>query len=326
MRAVVVERFQEPAELTVSEAPDPAPSAGALLVDVRAAGCNFFDTLLVKGNYQVKPAFPFVPGGELAGVVRSVGEGVAGFAPGDHVMAALPFGAFAELVNVPEIVARRIPERLSFEQAAAFPVVYPTAHAALVHRGGLRSGETVVVTAAAGGVGLAAVQIAKALGARVLAIAGGAEKLEIARRAGADHAVDYLESGWVDQARDLLGGRADLVVENVGGDVFDACTRLVAWEGRIVVVGFAGGRIPELKVNRVLLKHFSVIGLHYGPMVARAPDLGVEIHRALAELVEQSKIEPIVSQVYPLAEVGRALEALASRKTHGKIVLSVGNG
>jgi NADPH2:quinone reductase len=322
MRAVVVERFQEPAELRVSEAPAPEPTSGALLVDVRAAGCNFFDTLLVKGNYQVKPALPFIPGAELAGVVRSVGDGVTGFAPGDRVMAALPFGAFAEQVSVPAIAARRVPDRLSFREAAAFPVVYPTAHAALVHRGALRAGETLLVTAAAGGVGLAAVQIGKALGARVIAIAGGAEKLAVARSAGADVAIDYLEPDWVDRARAATDGNGiDLVIENVGGDVFDGCTRLLAWEGRLVVVGFAGGRIPELKVNRVLLKHISVIGLHYGPMVLKAPALGAEIHRALTELVDSGKIKPIVSRAYPLEQVGLALEALASRKTHGKIVL-----
>jgi NADPH2:quinone reductase len=295
-----------------------------LTVDVRAAGVNFFDTLLVQGKYQVKPAFPFVPGAELAGVVSKVGSGVSGFREGDRVMSSLPYGAFAARVNVPAPLASAVFDGMPFEEAAAFPIVYPTSHAALVHRARLEPGETVLVTAAAGGVGLSSVQIAKALGARVIALAGGNEKLEVTRRAGADIAIDYREPDWVDRVKAATGGRgADVIVENVGGDVFDGCMRCIAWGGRIVVVGFAGGKIPELKLNRVLLKHIAIVGLHWGPMVQHERERVDASHAALAELYAAGKIRPVIWRTFPLERVGEALAAIASRESYGKIVLTV---
>jgi NADPH2:quinone reductase len=324
MKAVVVERFCDPSELAVAEAPEPSVEAGSVLVDVRAAGVNFFDTLIVQGKYQVKPALPFVPGAEVAGVVRAVGEGVGGFALGDRVMASLPYGGFCERVNVPAPVARKVPEAMPFEEAAAMPIVYPTSHAALVHRARLEAGETVLVTAAAGGVGLSSVQIAKALGARVIAVAGGADKLEVARRAGADVAIDYREGDWVDRVRKATEGRGvDVVIENVGGDVFEGATKVMAWGARLIVVGFAGGTIPELKMNRVLLKHISIIGLHWGPMVIHERDKVDASHAALMELYAAGKIRPVIYRTYPLEQVAEALGAIASRKSHGKIVLTL---
>jgi NADPH:quinone reductase len=324
MRAVVVDRFQEPSELVVSQLPAPAAEPGMLLVDVHAAGCNFFDILLVQGKYQVKPPFPFIPGAEVAGTVRAVGEGVTGFSVGEHVMASLPHGAYAETVNVPPIVTSPIPEGLSFAEAAAFPIVYPTSYAALVFRGQLRAGEWVLVTAAAGGVGLSSVQIAKALGARVIAVAGGEEKLAVAREAGADVAIDYGDASWVDAVRAATGGRGvDVVIENVGGAIFEGALKSLAWGGRLVVVGFAGGTIPEIKANRVLLKHVAIVGLHWGPMVMHEPEKLREAQRELAELVAAGKLRPVVWKRYPLERVTEALEALGSRKSWGKIVLDM---
>lgn len=323
MKAIVVDRWTSPAALALSEVADPSPEPGMLTVEVRAAGCNFADVLLVQGTYQMKPPFPFIPGSELAGVVKAVGEGVAGFVPGDRVMSSVLLGAFAEQVNVPAAVAMKLPEGMSFDEGGAFPIVYSTSHAALVHRAHLREGETVLVTAAAGGVGLSSVQIAKALGARVIALAGGEQKLAVVREAGADVAIDYREGDWIDRVKAETSGRGvDVVIENVGGDVFHGCMKCLAWEGRLVVIGFAGGHIPELKVNRVLLKQVSVVGLYWGMMLMNTPALVMESQRELAKLYEAGKIKPVVWKRFPLSDTGAALEALASRKSWGKIVVA----
>ncbi|HEX3596133.1 MAG TPA: NADPH:quinone oxidoreductase family protein [Polyangiaceae bacterium] len=322
MRAVVVERFMKPSELTVSETAEPALGDDQVLVDVRAAGCNFFDTLLVQGKYQVKPPFPFSPGGEIAGIVREVGARVTGPTPGDRVMAHVGHGGFAErAVAAPEAL-HPIPDGMSFEQAAAFPIVYGTAYASVVQRGAVRPGETVLVTAAAGGVGLAAVQIARAVGARVIALASG-DKLDVARDAGADLAFDYRAEGWIDGVRAATAGRgADVVIENVGGDVFDGCTRCIAWGGRLAIVGFASGRIPEVSTNRVMLKHISLVGVHFGPMYREELHSVRDAFRALDSLFRQGKVTPLVSATMPLERVAEALDALGGRKTVGKVVLT----
>lgn len=323
MRAVVVERWMEPAELRVSEVPEPVVEAGSVVVDVHAAGCNFFDVLLVQGKYQVKPAFPFIPGAEVAGTVSALGEGVTTLSLGQRVMASLPYGAFAERVLVPAGACVSLPAAMSFTQGAAFPIVYPTSHAALVHRARVQAGETVLVTAAAGGVGLSSIQIAKALGARVIALAGGAEKLDVARAAGADVALDYGAEGWVDAVREATGGRGvDVVIENVGGDVFEGALKSLAWGGRLIVVGFAGGKIPEIRANRILLKHIAVIGLHWGPMAIQEPDQVRASHAELAAWFEQGKLRPEVWRTFEPERVSEALGALASRKTWGKVVLA----
>src|SRR2546429_9724142 len=206
MRAIVVDRWMEPRDLGVREVPEPELGPGTLAVEVRAAGCNFFDILMVRGQYQVKPAFPFIPGAELAGVVRAVGSGVEGFAAGDRLLASVPLGAFAERAAVPARGAWQMPESMSFAEGASFPIVYPTSGVGLAVRAGLRRGETLLVHAAAGGVGIAAVQIGKALGARVIATAGGAEKLAVARRAGARGALDYRSAGWGEGGRAAAAG------------------------------------------------------------------------------------------------------------------------
>jgi len=322
MRAVVVDRWMEPSELTVRDMPEPESGPGMLGVEVRAAGCNFFDILMARGQYQVKPPFPFVPGAELAGVVHTVGDDVRGFKPGDRVLAAVPLGAFAERAAVPARAAMRMPEGMSFEEGAAFPIVYPTSYAGLVFRAGLQRGENLLVHAAAGGVGIAAVQIGKALGARVIATAGGPEKLEIARRAGADVAIDYANGDWVEAVKQATGNRgADVIYDSVGGDVTDGSLKCIAWNGRLLVIGFASGRIPEVKLNRVLLKNISLVGLHWGAHALNEPARIGETFDALFALLGEGKIKPLVYRTYGLDELPDALAALGSRRSWGKVIV-----
>ncbi len=322
MRAVVVEKWQGPAELTVSEVPEPSPGPGTLSVEVRAAGCNFFDILMIQGKYQVKPPFPFTPGAEIAGVVREVGPGVEGFAPGDRVFASAGLGGFAEVAVVPARGAYALPDGMSFEEGAAFPIIYPTSYAALVFRAALERGETLLVHAAAGGVGIAAVQIGKALGARVLATAGGAEKCEVARREGADEVIDYREEDFVARVKELTDGRgADVIYDSVGGDVFDGSMKCIAWNGRLLVIGFAGGRIPEVRANRILLKNISVVGLHWGAHVSHEPEKIDRTFAGLFDLYREGKVRPVIFKTYALEELPAALEALGGRVTYGKVIV-----
>ena len=299
MRAIVVDRWMEPSELAVREAPEPRLRPGGLLVDVRAAGCNFFDILMARGQYQVRPPFPFIPGAEVAGVVREVAAGVRDFAPGDYVLSAPGIGAFAERAVVAADATWKMPPDMSFDEAAALPIVYPTSYAGLVYRAALRPGEQLLVHAAAGGVGIAAVQIGKALGARVLATAGGPEKLEIARQAG-----------------------ADVIYDSVGGDTTDLSLKCIAWNGRLLVIGIASGKIPEVELNRVLLKNIAVTGLHWGAHAVHEPARVGETFRALFDLYAAGKIRPVIFGRHPLAEVPAALDVLGSRKSYGKIIVT----
>jgi NADPH2:quinone reductase len=323
MRAIVVERWMEPAELALGEAPEPALRPGTLLVEVKAAGCNFFDILMCRGSYQVKPPFPFVPGAEVAGVVAALGEGVVGFAPGDRVFGSSGLAGFAERALVPAGAAWRLPDAMGFAEGAALPIVYPTSYAGLVLRAALAPGETLLVHAAAGGVGSAAVQIGRALGARVLATAGGAEKLAVARRSGAHVAIDYREEDFVARVLEETGGRgADVIYDPVGGDVFEKSMKCIAWNGRLLVIGFAGGEIPSVKLNRVLLKNISLVGLHWGAYAKHEPARIPETMQALLQLHAKGAIRPEIYRSYPLAEAGKALVALGSRETWGKVVLT----
>jgi NADPH2:quinone reductase len=323
MRAIRVERWMDPADLCVSEIPEPTAGPGALQIEVRAAGCNFFDTLIVQGKYQVKPDFPFTPGGEIAGVVKQVGEGVEDFAVGDLVLAWTRTGGFAEAAVVPASDAYRMPDGMSFEEGAAFPIIYPTSYAALVFRANLQAGETLLVHAAAGGVGSSAVQIGKALGARVIATAGGDEKVAIVRKNGADEVIDYRLGDFVDRVREFTDGRgADVIYDSVGGDVFDRSLKCIAWNGRLIVVGFAGGRIPEVKVNRILLKNIAVTGIHWGGYPEHEPERVTETFDGLFALYREGKIKPLIYGTYPLEALPNALGDLVSRKTHGKLIIT----
>jgi NADPH2:quinone reductase len=312
----------EPSSLVYADVPDPQPRAGEVVVDVRAVGCSFPDILIVQGKYQKKPPLPFSPGCEVAGVVSAVSDGVSDLTVGQRVFAMMSWGAYAERVAVPAAAVYPLPATLSFEEGAAFGLVYQTSYCALVHRTTLRRGETVLVHAAAGGVGLAAVQIARALGARVIATAGSQAKLEIARAAGADVLIDYRRDDWVERVKKATDGAgANVIYDPVGGDTFDGSTKCVAFEGRILIVGFAGGRIAEVATNRILLKNISVVGVHWGLYSERDPVL---VHRWMTDLlgmVERGDLRPVIFKTFPLARAADALTAIGSRESYGKVVL-----
>ena len=322
MRAIVVDRWMDPSELQVSEAPAPGIAPGKVRIAVRAAGCNFFDILQCKGEYQVKPPFPFIPGAEVGGVVAEVGEGVDGLAVGDRVLGSCGLGGFAEEVVAPAGSVYRIPDAMSYAEGAALPVIYPTSYMALVNRAPVQKGETLLVHAAAGGVGTAAVQIGKKLGARVIGTAGGAEKLEVARKCGADVVIDYREEDFVARVMEETDGRgADVIYDSVGGDIFDRSLKCIAWNGRLLVIGFAGGRIPEVKANRILLKNIAIIGLNFGGHAAKQPEVIPATMEGVFRMYEDGGLDPVIYGSYPLADAARALGDLGSRKTWGKVIL-----
>ena len=323
MKAVVVARKMEPGALKVSEIDSPALTDDGVRIEVRAGGCNFSDILMLQEKYQVKPTFPFVPGAEVAGVVREVGADVPdSMEIGTRVLARCGLGGFADEVVVPAAAVYRLPDALSFEAGAALPTVYPTSYAALVWRAPVVRGETLLVHAAAGGVGLSAVQIGKALGARVIATAGGSAKLQVARRAGADVLIDYRREDFVPRVLEETDGRgADVIYDSVGGETTDRSLKCIAWNGRLLVIGFASGEIPEIKLNRVLLKNIAIVGLHWSAYSEREPERIDDCFEGLFEMAERGAIEPLVSARYRLEEAGQALLDLATRKTVGKIVL-----
>src|SRR5262245_26562415 len=322
MQAMLVEQWGEPRDMVLRELPDPRPGKGQVAIEVKAIGCNFFDILIAQGKYQVKPPLPFSPGGEVAGVVRALGEGVNGLAVGDRVFAMLGYGGFATMCLAPAAGTVKMPDSMSYEHGAAFGVVYQTSYFGLVYRAALQPGETLLVHAAAGGVGLAAVQIGKALGARVLATASSAVKLEIARQPGAELEFDYSTPEWVDGVKQATGGRgADVIYDPVGGEIFELSTKCIAFAGRLLVVGFASGVIPTIQINRVLLKNISIVGLHWGAYRLNDPAKIPEAMQALFEMYERGAVRPVVSSTYPLAEAAKALDEIASRRSVGKVVL-----
>lgn len=319
---MVVRELGGPEALVREDLESPRPGPGEVRVALRAIGCNFADTLITRGKYQVRPELPFAPGLEGVGEVVEVGEGVGRCAVGDRVLAIVPYGAYASELVAPETRVFRLPESASDDDGVALGVAYQTSMLALATRAQLRAGETLLVHAAAGGVGLAAVQIGKAMGAKVIGTAGSPEKLALVRDAGADHALDYRDEGWVDEVKALTGGRgADVIYDPVGGEIFDKSTKCIAFAGRILVVGFAGGQIPTLAMNRVLVKNFAVVGVHWGAYFDHDPEALEEDARALFALYERGLIKPVVAARFPLERAKDALEALADRKTVGKVVL-----
>jgi len=322
MKAVLARMWGEPAMLEYTEVFPPAPRPGQVLIDVKAIGCNFPDILIVQGKYQKKPPLPFSPGAEVAGVVRDVGPGVTQVGIGERVFALMDWGAYAEQVVVDQHHAYALPGFMTFETGAAFGLAYQTAWCGLVRRAALRRGETLLVHGAAGGAGLAAVQLGKALGARVIATAGSREKLEVARAAGADVLVNYRTEEWIERVKKETDGRgADVIYDPVGGDVFDGSTRCIAFEGRLLVIGFTSGRIAEVATNRVLLKNVSIVGVHWGLYSERDPVLVRRWMVELLKLAEAGQLKPVVSKTFPLREATRALAAIASRESYGKVVL-----
>lgn len=319
---MVVRELGGPSALEVEELKSLCVGPREVGIEVKAVGCNFFDILITQGKYQVRPELPFAPGAEVAGIVTDVGEGADGFSRGDRVTALLVHGGYASAVSAPVNRVFAVPSEMSFEDAAAAGLVYQTSHVALVHRANLRAGETLLVHAAAGGVGLAAVQIGAALGARVIGTAGTGDKLALVAQNGADYVVNYREEDWVARVKQLTDGRGvDVIYDPVGGDTFDASTKCIAFEGRILVVGFASGRIPTMTMNRVLLKNFSLLGIHWGLYFEKDPNVLHESQRALSQMYAEGKIRPVVSGTYPLRDAQAALAALGSRETTGKVVL-----
>jgi NADPH2:quinone reductase len=330
LKALLVREHGPIETLRLAEAPDPVPRAGQVLIDVRAASINFPDLLVVQGTYQKLPARPFSPGKDLAGVVAAVGDGVTSCRPGDRVCAQVEYGAYAEKCVVPQqLNCHLLPSSMSFIDAAAMGLTYLTAHFALVERGGLRSGETVLVTGAAGGVGLATVQVAKALGATVLATVSSEQKAKLVRQHGADHVVrtdvPQLRESLREEVRKVIGPKGvDLIVDSVGGDVFEASLRAIAWSGRLVIVGFAGGRIPEIKAGYLLVKNIALIGLQFSDYRDRDPGKVRAAQQALFRLYEAGRIKPHVMASYPIQQYLDALKAVRDRKVVGKVVLTMG--
>src|ERR1043166_103107 len=317
MKAVLCRAWGTPDVLRFEAVEARAVRPNEVRIRVRAAGVNFADTLMVGGTYQVKPPFPFIPGLEAAGVIVEVGADVAGLQAGHRVLAVLRNGgASAEeiVVNAASVVA--IPDAMDFVTAAAFPVAYGTSHFALTHRGHLTPGETLLVLGAAGGVGLTAVEIGKAMGARVIAAAGGKEKLAVAQTHGADAVIDYTTESIRDRVREFTSGKgADVVYDPVGGDAFDQALRAVNWEAGMLIIGFAGGRIQAVPANLILVKNISVIGVVWGAQAERDP---VWISRNLAELLrwwEAGRVKPRISKTFPLGAAVEALTALLSRRS-----------
>jgi NADPH:quinone reductase len=322
MKAIQCRAWGAPDALRLEEVERPNLEPHQVRIRVRAAGVNFADTLMVGGSYQVKPPFPFSPGLEAAGEIVETGAAVDNLPAGQRVLAVLRYGAYAEEIVVDAAAVVPIPAAMDFATAAAFSVAYGTAHFALTRRGHLQAGETLLVLGAAGGVGLTAVEIGKAIGARVIAAAGGAGKLEVARWRGADDLIDYRSESIRDRVRALTDGKgADVVYDPVGGDAFDQALRAVNWEARMLVIGFAGGRIQAVPANLILVKNISVIGVVWGAQAERDPVL---ISRNLAELLrwwQADRLKPLVAKVFPLAAAGAAMNALLSRQYAGKIVL-----
>jgi NADPH2:quinone reductase len=328
MQALIINEHGPLEKLTLGEFPDPKPGKGEVLIDVHAASVNFPDLLVIGGTYQNLPPRPFVPGKDLAGVVAAVGEGVSRVKPGDRVLAQIEHGAFAERAVVREVLCFVMPAAMPFEDGAAMGLVYLTAHNALIERAQFRAGETVLVTGAAGGVGLACVQLAKALGAIVVATVSSEEKARIARDSGADHIVRTdvpdLRESFRKQVFDAVGKRGiDLVLESVGGDVFDASLRVMAWCGRLVIIGFAAGRIPEVKMGYLLVKNISLIGLQSSDYRERTPEVVRKAYEHLFALYEQGKIKPHVMAAYPMKDYLTALNTVKDRKVLGKVVITM---
>ncbi len=332
MRAVVLNAERNREAVTLEDVPEPSFGADDVLVDVAAAAVNFPDILMLDGKYQIRPDPPFILGKDAAGTVAAVGDGVAGFAPGDRVMLYVHYGAFAERVAAPVHQCFALPEGVDFEAGAAMGLVYQTAYLALVERAALQPGETVLVTGGSGGVGLATVSLAKALGAgTVLAGLTTPAKADAVREAGADHIVDFSGENIRDSVREnvheVTGGEGvDVVIDMVGGDVFDACLRAVAWSGRVVIVGFAGGRIAELKTNYLLLKNIAVMGSTLTGYYRREPQTMAKAQSVVFDLYSQGRIKAHIMERYPLEAFADALALVERRKVVGKAVLTTGRG
>lgn len=322
MKAIVCEQFASVDALQYQDMADPVAGKGQVLVEVKAIGVNYPDGLLVQGLYQMKPPFPFIPGMEVAGVISALGDGVTHLRVGQRVVAVPGIGAYAEKVVVDSTAVMPLPEVISDEEAAGLVTAHATAHHALKQRAHLQPGEWLVVTGAAGGTGLAAVQIGKAMGARVVAVCSSQEKLDIAKAHGADVLINYRESDLKTELKRLNNGQGvDVVYDVVGGDAFDACSRSMAWNGRLLVVGFASGRIPQFQVNLALVKGYSVVGVFWGNFTRYEPRSFRENLTELMDWYVKGSIKVLVDEVFPLRDAARALHKVMGRGVKGKVIL-----
>ncbi|SHG00133.1 NADPH2:quinone reductase [Microbulbifer donghaiensis] len=325
MRALICEEYGSAELLIIAERELPELQSDEVCIDVRAAGINFPDALIIAGKYQVRPPLPFVPGGECAGVISAVGDKVKNFKVGDRVIAMPGMAAFAEQVHVKEHLLVPMPDKLSFEQAAGFCITYATSYYALKQRAAIKDGETLVVLGAAGGVGVTAIQLGKAMGARVIACASTDEKLEFCKRAGADELINYSKENLKERIKELTEGRgADVIYDPVGGDFTEEAYRSIAWSGRYLVIGFASGDIPKLPMNLPLLKAGDIMGIFWGSWAQRDPQANLQNFAELLQMVEEGKLDPLTTEVYPFEEYIQAFAAITERRARGKVIFTLG--
>jgi len=325
MRAILCKEFGPAEKLVIEDIESPAVKGSGVKIRVKAAGLNFPDTLIIEGKYQLKPTMPFSPGGEMAGEVLEVGDKVTRFKPGDRVMGLTGYGAFAEEIVVPEAQLIPIPQGMSDEEAAAFSMVYGTSYHALKQRANLQEGEKLLVLGASGGVGLATVELGKIMGAHVIAAASSADKLAVAKEAGADELINYTEENLKDAVKARARQGVDVIYDPVGGDFTEQALRCMAWEGRHLIIGFAAGEIPKIPANLPLLKGCSVMGVFWGNFTMKDPKTNMQNIMELLQFYSQGKIKPRVSEVFAFEDYAQALNALTERRAKGKIVLKVGD-
>lgn len=325
MRAVTCSEHGLPEKLKLAtDWPEPEVGEHDVLIDVKAAGLNFPDVLMIQGKYQMQPEMPFIPGGECAGVVSAIGEKVTRYKVGDKVISAGGSGAFCERIAVHELGAFPMPEALTFEQAAGVSITYFTSYYALKQRANLQAGETLLVLGAAGGVGTTAVELGKLMGAKVIAAASSDEKLELCKQLGADEVINYSEVGLKDAIKELTGGKGvDVVYDPVGGDYAEPAIRGMGWNGRYLVIGFASGPIPKIPLNLTLLKGCSLVGVFWGRFTGEEPEVNLKNIEELWELFNSGKIAPVVTDSYPLEQYEEAFNCMMERRARGKVILTM---
>lgn len=325
MKAVLCKHYGSPSDLVVEDVPSLKAGFEQVVIAVHACGVNFADTLIIQGKYQIKPAMPFSPGGEVSGIIKEVGAGVTRFKPGDRVIAVTTWGGFAEEAAADAARTIHLPEGMNFNTASALVLTYGTSHHALKDRAELKSGETLLVLGAAGGVGLAAIEVGKVIGARVIAAASSDEKLAFCSEHGANEVINYAREDLRGRIRELTGGRGvDVVYDPVGGDYSEPALRSMAWRGRFLVVGFAAGRIPNIPLNLPFIKGSSVVGVLWGAFTHLEPQRNEESLQELLTWVKQGKLKPYIAATYPLERAADALHNLMNRSVKGKIVLTTG--
>ena len=322
MKAVLCKAYGPPESLVIEDVESPTPGPGEVVISVKASGVNFPDVLIIQNKYQVKPPLPFSPGSEVAGVIKAVGDQVTHVKPGDEVFAFTVYGGFAEEVKTDAKRLLPIPAGMNFATAAAFGLTYATSDHALRDRGELKAGETLLVLGAAGGVGLAAVQIGKALGATVIACASSDDKLAVCREHGADETINYATEDLRERIKAITGGKgADVIYDPVGGSYTEPALRSIAWRGRLLVVGFAAGDIPKIPLNLTLLKGCAIVGVYWGEFTRREPERFAQEMRQLDQWYGEGRIRPHISATYPLDRAADALNDMAQRRVVGKVVL-----